>query len=334
MKNKSLVTIILVSIVTFAALVFSLYKFVLKEKTVFYSDGYVSITDSDVPEKAYFIKGTEYKKGYSDDVIFTSKDDKKTVASIYSFAFYNDKSISFLNDGVLMPLDDLNEKYLLPIGYELNNMFLVDWNEDVSEIAKTLNNDALGIRCDVSSDTDVQKSVNDIIEKFGHIDFLVANAGIGGGLNKAHEVSVDEWNKVIGVNQTGIFLMNKYVISEMLKNGGGAIVNTSSMYGLVGTTMSFAYSASKGAINQMTRSLALTYARDNIRVNAVAPGYVDTPILAEVPKDMKDAMANQLPVGRLGKDTEIANLICYLLSDDATFITGAIVPIDGGFTAA
>ena len=78
--------------------------------------------------------------------------------------------------------------------------------------------------------------------------------------------------------------MNKYVISEMLKNGGGAIVNTSSMYGLVGTTMSFAYSASKGAINQMTRSLALTYARDNIRVNAVAPGYVDTPILAEVPK--------------------------------------------------
>lgn len=211
---------------------------------------------------------------------------------------------------------------------------LVDWNEDVSEIAKTLNNDALGIRCDVSSDTDVQKCVNEVIEKFGHIDLLVANAGIGGGPNKAHEVSVDEWNKVIGVNQTGIFLMNKYVISEMLKNGGGVIVNTSSMYGLVGTTMSFAYSASKGAINQMTRSLALTYARDNIRVNAVAPGYVDTPILAEVPKDMKDAMANQLPVGRLGKDTEIANLICYLLSDDATFITGAIVPIDGGFTAA
>ena len=211
---------------------------------------------------------------------------------------------------------------------------LADWNEDVSDIAKTLNNDVLGIRCDVSSDTDVQKCVNEVIEKFGHIDFLVANAGIGGGPNKAHEVSVDEWNKVIGVNQTGVFLMNKYVISEMLKTGGGAIVNTSSMYGLVGTTMSFAYSASKGAINQMTRSLALTYARDNIRVNAVAPGYVDTPILAEVPKDMKDAMANQLPVGRLGKDTEIANLICYLLSDNATFITGAIVPIDGGFTAS
>lgn len=216
---------------------------------------------------------------------------------------------------------------------EGSNVVLVDRNQDVSNIAKSLSNNCIGIRCDVSSDTDVQKCVNEVIEKFGHIDYLVANAGIGGGPNKAHEVSVDEWNKVIGVNQTGIFLMNKYVIGEMLKTGGGAIVNTSSMYGLVGTTMSFAYSASKGAINQMTRSLALTYARDNIRVNAIAPGYVDTPILASVPKEMKDAMANQLPVGRLGEDTEIANLICYLLSDNATFITGAIVPIDGGFTA-
>lgn len=214
------------------------------------------------------------------------------------------------------------------------NVVLVDWNEDVSRIAENLNERALGIRCDVSSDADVKKCVEDIIKKYGHINYLVANAGIGGGPNKAHEVSIDEWNKVIGVNQTGIFLMNKYVIKKMLENGGGAIVNTSSMYGLVGTTMSFAYSASKGAINQMTRSLALTYARDNIRVNAIAPGYVDTPILAEVPKDMKDAMANQLPIGRLGKDTEIANLICYLLSDEASFITGAIVPIDGGFTAA
>lgn len=210
---------------------------------------------------------------------------------------------------------------------------LVDWNQDVSDIAKNLGKNCIGIRCDVSCDTNVQETISKIMEKFGHIDYLVANAGIGGGPNKAHEVSIDEWNKVIGVNQTGIFLMNKYVISEMLKNGKGAIVNTSSMYGLVGTTMSFAYSASKGAINQMTRSLALTYARNNIRVNAIAPGYVDTPILASVPKEMKDAMANQLPIGRLGKDVEIASLICYLLSDEASFITGAIISIDGGFTA-
>lgn len=213
------------------------------------------------------------------------------------------------------------------------NVVLVDWNQDVSDIAKNLGKNCIGIRCDVSCDTNVQETISKIMEKFGHIDYLVANAGIGGGPNKAHEVSIDEWNKVIGVNQTGIFLMNKYVINEMLKTGGGAIVNTSSMYGLVGTTMSFAYSASKGAINQMTRSLALTYAHDNIRVNAVAPGYVDTAILAMVPDEAKNAMANQLPIGRLGKDVEIASLICYLLSDEASFITGAIISIDGGFTA-
>lgn len=83
----------------------------------------------------------------------------------------------------------------------------------------------------------------------------------------------------------------------------------------------------------MTRSLALTYARDNIRVNAIAPGYVDTPILSMVPDNIKEAMENEIPIGRLGKDTEIANLICCLLIDDASFITGAIIPIDGGFTA-
>ena len=113
------------------------------------------------------------------------------------------------------------------------NVVLVDWNEDVSRIAENLNERALGIRCDVSSDTDVKKCVEDIIKKYGHINYLVANAGIGGGPNKAHEVSIDEWNKVIGVNQTGIFLINIYVIKNMLENGGGARVNGTSRYRLV-----------------------------------------------------------------------------------------------------
>lgn len=201
------------------------------------------------------------------------------------------------------------------------------------EIINSLGENVLYLKCDVSNEENVKNCIEEIIKKFDHIDYLVANAGIGGSSSKPHEVSMDEWNKVISVNQTGIFLLNKYVINEMLKNGKGAVVNTSSMYGLVGSTTSFAYSASKGAINQMTRSLALTYARDNIRVNAIAPGYVDTPILSMVPDNIKEAMGNELPIGRLGKDTEIANLICYLLSDDASFITGAIIPIDGGFTA-
>ena len=128
MKNKSLVTLILVSIVTFAALVFSLYKFVLKEKTIFYTDGYISITDKDVPSKAYFVKGTEYKNGYSDDIIFTDKENEKIVASKYSFAFYNDKSINFMTDGVLMPLDDLNEKYLSY--YNIKRNYIIEYNDN------------------------------------------------------------------------------------------------------------------------------------------------------------------------------------------------------------
>ena len=212
------------------------------------------------------------------------------------------------------------------------NVVILDLKMD-EEIINRLGGNAIYLKCDVSNEENVKNCIEEIIKKFNHIDYLVANAGIGGRASKPHEVSMDEWNKVISVNQTGIFLLNKYVINEMLKSGKGAVVNTSSMYGLVGSTTSFAYSASKGAINQMTRSLALTYARDNIRVNAIALGYVDTPILSMVPDNVKKAMGNELPIGRLGKDTEIANLICYLLSDDASFITGAIIPIDGGFTA-
>lgn len=212
------------------------------------------------------------------------------------------------------------------------NVVILDLKMD-EEIINSLGENVLYLKCDVSNEENVKNCIEEIIKKFDHIDYLVANAGIGGSSSKPHEVSMDEWNKVISVNQTGIFLLNKYVINEMLKSGKGAVVNTSSMYGLVGSTTSFAYSASKGAINQMTRSLALTYARENIRVNAIAPGYVDTPILSMVPDNIKEAMGNELPIGRLGKDTEIANLICYLLSDDASFITGAIIPIDGGFTA-
>ena len=211
---------------------------------------------------------------------------------------------------------------------------ICDINDNIEDIASYLGNRCYGIKCDVSKEDDVKLVVETTLKNYHKIDFLVANAGIGGSANKPHELYFEDYNKVISVNQNGIFLFNKYVISSMLENGGGAIVNTSSMFGVVGTNSSFAYSVSKGAINNMTRSLALTYAKDNIRVNAVAPGYVDTPILKDVPKEYKDVMASSIPMGRLGKDSEIANLICYLLSDEASFITGDIVSIDGGFTAA
>lgn len=210
---------------------------------------------------------------------------------------------------------------------------LLDVNDDVLEISKELGTNTLGLKCDVSNEADVKSSIDMVANFFGKIDYLVANAGIGGGANKPADVSIEEWNKVIGVNQTGIFLVNKYVIPHMIKNGGGSIVNTSSMYGIVGAPNSFAYTASKGAINQMTRTLALAYAENNIRVNAIAPGYVDTAILSSVPDEYKKVMAKEMPIGRLGTDDEIASLVKFLLSDEASFITGAIISIDGGYTA-
>lgn len=210
---------------------------------------------------------------------------------------------------------------------------LLDVNDNVLEISKKLGGNVLGIKCDVSNENDVKTSIEMVVSVFGKIDCLLANAGIGGGANKPADVTLEEWNKVIGVNQTGIFLVNKYVIPYMIKNGGGSIVNTSSMYGLVGAPNSFAYTASKGAINQMTRTLSLAYAENNIRVNAIAPGFADTAILSGVPDEYKKIMAKEMPIGRLGTDDEIASLIKFLLSDEASFITGAIISIDGGYTA-
>ncbi len=215
------------------------------------------------------------------------------------------------------------------------NVVIADVSKNLDDVVSSLGNEAhtLGILTDVSKEEDVKNMINKTIQKFGHLDYMVSNAGIGGSPNILDEVSMEEWNQVIGVNQTGMYLCNKYALKEMLKNGGGAIVNTASMYGLVGNATSYAYSASKGAIIQMTRSAALMYADKNIRINAVAPGYVDTPILAMAPEEMKMAMAQSLPIKRLGKDIEIADTICFLLSDEASFITGSILACDGGYTA-
>lgn len=214
------------------------------------------------------------------------------------------------------------------------SVVLADISDNVTEIASSLQDDkVVGIKIDVSNEESVKNLMKQTIAKFGRIDYLVSNAGIGGTASLPHEVTTEEWNKVVAVNQTGIYLTNKYAILEMLKTGGGAIVNTTSMYGIVGTPTSYAYSATKGAIIQMTKSSALAYAKQNIRVNAVAPGYVDTAILAAVPQEVKDMMAGTLPIGRLGTAEEIAHSICFLLSEKSSFTTGTILSIDGGFVA-
>ena len=214
------------------------------------------------------------------------------------------------------------------------NVVILDLKMD-EEIINSLGGNAIYLKCDVSNEENVKNCIEEIIKKFNHIDYLVANAGIGGSASKPHEVSMDEWNKVISVNQTGIFLLNKYVINEMLKNGKGAVVNTSSMYGLVGSTTSFAYSASKGAINQMTRSLALTYARDNIRVNAIAPGYMATNNTAQLrsDSDRSEAIIDRIPAGRWGTPDDMKGAVVFLASAASDYVNGFTLAVDGGWLA-
>ncbi|MDP4087522.1 MAG: SDR family oxidoreductase, partial [Bacillota bacterium] len=157
------------------------------------------------------------------------------------------------------------------------------------------------------------------------------NAGVG-VLASTHELTFDDYNNVIKVNQNGVFFGAKYAIREMLKTGGGSIVNTASILSHVGQAGAFAYNASKGAVNILTKSLALEYAAQNIRVNAVCPGYVETGMVnKEALGEFYDGLVAQHPVGRLGRPEEIAHAIVFLCENE--FMTGSSLIIDGGYTA-
>ncbi len=211
---------------------------------------------------------------------------------------------------------------------------IADIDENVREIASELGDidRIVGVVCDVSNEDDVILLIKKAINSFGHIDILVASAGIRSTL-MCHEETMDEWNKVLGVNLTGVFLTNKYAIIEMLKQAhGGSIINISSVLGVVGKPSSYAYSATKSAVINMTRSAALTYARNNIRVNVVSPGYVDTPLISEYTDEMRNSTINRHPIGRLANPMEIAKVITFLASNDSSFITGENIIADGGYT--
>ena len=211
---------------------------------------------------------------------------------------------------------------------------IADIDENVREIASELGDidRIVGVVCDVSNEDDVILLIKKAINSFGHIDILVASAGIRSTL-MCHEETMDEWNKVLGVNLTGVFLTNKYAIIEMLKQAhGGSIINISSVLGVVGKPSSYAYSATKSAVINMTRSTALTYARNNIRVNVVSPGYVDTPLISEYTDEMRNSTINRHPIGRLANPMEIAKVITFLASNDSSFITGENIIADGGYT--
>ena len=192
----------------------------------------------------------------------------------------------------------------------------------------------LALEADVRDPIAMESAVKRTIERFGKLDLAVNNAGITGPAGvPVQEVKVETWRDVIDTDLTGIFHSMKYEIPAMLANGSGAIVNLSSANGLVGLPGMAAYTAAKHGVIGLTRSAALELAESNIRVCAIAPGYVATPRIMDSGKEVTDWMANVHPMKRLATREDVADLVAYLLSDRAAFITGSVHSIDGGYTA-
>jgi len=211
---------------------------------------------------------------------------------------------------------------------------IADYNEETGKsVEKDLSNNGnvKFIYVNVAEEKSVENLVSETVKLFGRVDIMINNAGIG-VLAKTHELTFEEYNKVISINQNGVFFGSKYAIREMLKTGGGSIVNTASILGHVGEAGAFAYNASKGAVNILTKSLALEYADKNIRVNAVCPGYVESGMVnKEALGDFYDGLVARHPIGRLGQPEEIAHGIVFLCENE--FVTGSSLLIDGGYTA-
>ncbi|MCF3974692.1 SDR family NAD(P)-dependent oxidoreductase [Paracoccus salsus] len=193
---------------------------------------------------------------------------------------------------------------------------------------------------DVSDEAEVRAVFDAVADRFGQIDVVVNNAGISGVNKPTDEIDADDWRKVIEVNVNGVFYCTKAAIPHMKKAGGGSIINLSSIYGLVGAPDLPPYHASKGAVRLMTKTDALLYAREGIRVNSVHPGFIWTPLvqaIAQASDEGEDAFRKGLddlhPVGHVGEPEDIAAGIAYLACDDAKFVTGSELVIDGGYTA-
>lgn len=194
---------------------------------------------------------------------------------------------------------------------------------------------------DTSVENEVSTVFSQVKEQFGSIDIVVNNAGISGTNDPTHEISEQDWQKVMDVNVKGVFLCTKYAVRYMInQSGGGSIINLSSIYGIIGAPDLPAYHASKGAVRLMTKTDALLYARDGIRVNSVHPGYIWTPLVEELAsrseegvEAFRENLAKKHPVGHVGQPEDIAYGILYLASDEAKFVTGSELVIDGGYTA-
>ena len=231
----------------------------------------------------------------------------------------------FLEEGAIVVVADVARE----AGEETVAAFRARGHRDVSALA-----------CDVTRGAEVERLVAGILAAHGRIDVLFNNAGAFAP-HEAHEIPEEEWARILAVNLTSVYLVSKAVVPGMLERGKGAIVNNSSVAGLVGDLRSAAYCAAKGGVALLTRAMALDYARRGIRVNAICCGEIDTPLFAREAHQLgltveafRASLEAAHPIGRIGRPREAADAVVFLASDEASFLTGVLLPVDGGYSAA
>lgn len=210
---------------------------------------------------------------------------------------------------------------------------LSDKGQTLADELMNAGHKAVFIKMDVTSEQENKDLIEETVKLFGGLDIIFANAGIANDA-PIDQLSFDKWKKTIDINLNAVYLLDKYAIEYWLKNNKkGVVVNCGSIHSWVGKTGVTAYAASKGGVKLLTQSLAIDYASKGIRVNAVCPGYIDTPLLSHINEAAKNELIKLHPIGRLGKPEEVANVVAFLASDEASFVNGAAILVDGGYVA-
>lgn len=213
---------------------------------------------------------------------------------------------------------------------------IADLNEKGQAVSDDLNKQGFVtsyFQIDVRNEQENKALIQHTVDTFSGLDIVFANAGIAADA-PIDQLPLDRWQKIIDINLTSVYLLDKYAIEYWLaQNKQGVIVNCGSIHSWVGKKGVTAYSAAKGGVKLLTQTLAIDYAAKGIRINAVCPGYIDTPLLSAADAQQKETLAKLHPIGRLGKPEEVANVVLFLASDEASFVNGAAILVDGGYTA-